>query len=323
MDADGPPFLMAGSPHAYGRRRHLLHEALRRDLSVFRIEKAPRTARRVPRDAPYPQPEACTPYLDATGMGFLLKPRLPLLFVRTRRGDLLPDARTALAFAREHERDFADVLAVVEERAAEVLDPQVVARSERHEPHLFRDLVQPYSLFAEGVLDIPLGLYVVTPPGLGTVIGPPVNRPARLPVQTGLIETDWHQKGLFIVSLAPEFDGQSLLIVPEQEVAQLYFAPYRLAESTVVEQAVQYPGGEDAYPKFWRDLSNRLVAEGRGRSATLTGVASVGLECLHCRVSVTRAAEGELPTEHVRKTAFGTAYKLLKRQRRTESEERP
>src|SRR5262245_55579829 len=82
MDAEGPPFMAAGSPHAYGSKRQWLFEALRRDLSVFRIEPAPRVTRQIPKEAQYPQPETCTPYLDATGLGFLLKPRLPLLFIR-------------------------------------------------------------------------------------------------------------------------------------------------------------------------------------------------------------------------------------------------
>src|SRR6266568_2769854 len=89
-DVEGAPILAAGSPHAYGDRRGWLAEALRPELSPLRIEPAPRVFRAIPKDEPHPHPETCAPYQDANGLGFTLRLRLPLLFVKTRRGELLP-----------------------------------------------------------------------------------------------------------------------------------------------------------------------------------------------------------------------------------------
>ena len=159
-----------GSPHAFDELRILLCAALRPDIAPLKIKRASPVIRTVPPDEPLPHPETCVPYREATGMGFVLRPSLPLLFVRNRGGELLPDAATALAYAREHAADFKGELDVIADFASSVLEPAVVGRYERRAPLLFRDLAQPYSLFGPTYYSIPAGLYVQTEPGIGTVI---------------------------------------------------------------------------------------------------------------------------------------------------------
>jgi hypothetical protein len=314
LDSEGTPFLAAGSPHAYGPARTRLYRALRRDLSPLRIVRAPGSVRKHPGSGSTPQPEHCTPYVDANGLGLMLRPRLPLLFVKTRRGELLPDARTAIAYAREAGGEFNDALNVIAERAAEVLDPELVGRHRGDDPGLFRDLVQPYSCFSPEFFSIPAGFYVVTPPGVGTLIGAPINRPSALPVVTGLIETDWHHKELFVVTARPDFAGRSLLVLPETDLAQIHFVARTDADGVCVEHRVAGDPTRDAYQQEWTSLSDRLSVDGKGLVAVRRGVASVSLECLHCRVSVVRAADGDLPHDHEIATTFTPGYRTRKRQ---------
>jgi len=320
-DWNGVPYLAKGSPHAYGDARLRLHEAIRPDLSVLRIEPAPRVNRRIPPEEPSPHPESCRPFVDANGLGFVLRPRLPLLFVRTPRSELLPDARTALAYARENEAQFADVLQVVERHAPAVLDPGVVARHAEAASALFRDLVQPYGSFVPGFISIAAGLYAITGPGIGTVIGPPLNQASRLAVQTGLIETDWHHHALFVVIAEPRFEGRALLIMPEEVLAQVYFVAYQETADAVVEHAAAERGGEPAYETRWWAVAEQLVAEGRRGVIEQTGVSSVTLDCLHCRVSVTQAADAGLPDDHVRRTEYVGPYKRVQQQQRRKDHE--
>ncbi|MGH2588241.1 MAG: hypothetical protein ACRDJE_25255 [Dehalococcoidia bacterium] len=321
FDAAGTPFLAQGSPHAYGPARARLAEAIRPDVGAMRIEPAPRVHRQIPPEEPYPHPETCAPFQDANGLGFVLRPRLPLLFVKNRRGELLPDARTALAYARENDREFAGVLETVAGYAAEVLDPEVVRRYEADAPRLFRDLAQPYRTFGHGFFAIPAGLYAITEPGTGTVIGPPLNRALILPVQSGLVETDWHHHALFVVTAAPRFEGRSLLITPREVVAQVYVVAYRQTAEAAVQHSRSDRGGQPAYEARWGALSEQLAVDGRGVIATRAGIASVTLDCLHCRISVTRAADGELPHDHALEAEFVRPYKRMQRQHRRNNHE--
>ncbi|MGH2586360.1 MAG: hypothetical protein ACRDJE_15710 [Dehalococcoidia bacterium] len=320
-DWNGVPYLAKGSPHAYGDARLRLYEAIRPDLSVLRIEPAPHVNRRIPPEEPSPHPESCRPYVDANGLGFVLRPRLPLLFVRTPRGELLPDARTALAYARENEAQFADILQVVERHAPAVLDPGVVARHAGAASALFRDLVQPYGGFVPGFISIAAGLYAITGPGIGTVIGPPLNQVGRLAVQTGLIETDWHHHALFVVIAEPRFEGRALLIMPEEALAQVYFVAYRETGGAVVEHAAVERGGEPAYETRWWAVAEHLAAAGRRGVIERTGIASITLECLHCRLSVTDAADADLPADHVQRTEYVGPYKHIQRIERRQNDE--
>lgn len=315
-NSDGVPYLATGSPHAYGSRGSWLHEALRSDLSTLRIEPAPSVFRNVHREEPYPHPETCTPYRAASGLGLMLRTRLPLLIVKTPQGHLLPDARTALAYALENAERFAEELALVESYSPSVLDPEVAGRYRAAAPQLFRDLAQPYSTFAQGYFSIPAGFYVETTQGIGTAIGPPINRSSPLPVQTGLIETDWHHHALFAVVRYPTFEGKSLVVLPHQDLAQVWFVAYEKMADIVVEHSIVEAGGKDGYEAHWNFLVEQLAQRGLGETATLGGVSSVMLDCLHCRVSVTRAAESGVPDDHKVSKLFVAPYKVIRREHR-------
>jgi hypothetical protein len=319
-DFEGESILAQSSPHAFGERRSWLAEALLPNMGPLSLERAARVFRVIPEDERYPQPEACAPYQSASGLGFMLRPRLPLLFVKTRRNEFLPDARTALAYARENASDFADALLMLEKYAPSVFDADIVARYQDRAPLLFRDIATHYATFGHGFFAIPAGLYVSTDPGVGTVIGPPMNRTPCLPVQTGMIETDWHHRLIFVVVRYPQFSGRSLLIMPEQDLAQVYFAAYRDTLEASVEHSLQH-GGDPAYEARWAELTARLAGEGRGVISRQTGVASVRLDCLHCRASMTSAAESQLPQEHSIESLFVQPYKQMQRQRRRANHE--
>jgi hypothetical protein len=289
-------------------------------MSALQIVEAPPVYRRIPKGATYPQPESCPPYRDATGLGFVLRPRLPLLFVKTSRGELLPDAATALAYARENASTFADVLAVIGERAGDVLDQKVVASYEAEFPLLFRDLVQPYALFATGHFSIPTGFSVESGPGVGTLIGPPLNRTSPLPLRSGLIETDWHHKPLFLVTSDPEFTGRSLLLLPEADLAQVYFVAYGTPAQVLAEHEVEAASEAADYQRAWDAHITGLAAEGKGVTVRRSGIASVSLGCLHCRLSVTEAAEGRLPHDHVISNKFIPGYQVKQAQMRRKAD---
>jgi hypothetical protein len=320
MDCEGESLLAQSSPHAVGERRSWLADALLPKMGPLSLERAARVFRVVPEGERYPQPEACAPYQNASGLGFMLRPRLPLLFVKTRRGEFLPDARTALAYARENLSDFAEALGILEKYAPSVLDGNIVARYQDKAPLLFCDIATPYATFGHEFFAIPAGLYVSTNPGVGTVIGPPMNRTPCLPVQTGMIETDWHHRLIFVVVRYPQFSGRSLLVMPEQDLAQVYYVAYRDTLEASVEPSLQH-GGDPAYEARWAELTTRLAGEGRGVVSRQTGVASVRLDCLHCRASMTSAAESQLPPDHYIESLFVQPYKQMQRERRRASDE--
>jgi hypothetical protein len=321
VDLFGTPFFAGGSPYVYGARKAWLFEALRRDVSLMQVERAAHKFREIPKDEPYPHPENCTPYRDASGCGLSLKPRLPLLFVKTRHGELLQTSRAALAYARENAAEFGTELKAITHYAAEILDASVVRRYVDRAPLLFSDIVQPYDTFGHGFFSLPAGFYVVSDPGIGTMIGPPINRSVRISVQSGLIETDWHHSSLFVVIAQPTFEGRSLLLLPKEELAQLYFVAYRQAAEATIEYSMSDTGAEPEYGLHWRSVAKRLHAEGKGVPATKHGLATVTPECLHCRISVTRAAEEPLPDGHVTTSSVIGTYRDIQQHRRSKARE--
>ena len=58
LDEEGRPLLLAGSPHANGRRADWLASAIRPDKSLVLIAPAPRVTRVIPREETYPIPRA-------------------------------------------------------------------------------------------------------------------------------------------------------------------------------------------------------------------------------------------------------------------------
>jgi hypothetical protein len=319
LDEQGVPLLLAGSPHANGPRADWLAAAIRRDQSLVAISRAPRINRVIPPEEGYPHPESCAPYQDATGLGWIVRPRLPLLFVRTRRGELLPDARTALAYARENQDEFRSELETVARYAASVLDPSTVRRYERRAPETFSDLVQPYRSFRDGFFFIPLGIRIRSMAGLATLIGPPLNRAAHtLPILSGVVETAWYHRSLFAVTACPEFTGRTLLIMPEEDIAQLFLVGHTTVAPEAIEHSASMRPSDRSYELGWRAMSRQMARDGKGVRAPRTGVASVTMECLHCRMSVTDAAEGDLPDGHQVSQSFVRTYKAM--QRRTKGE---
>jgi hypothetical protein len=307
--ADGTPHL---TPHSFSQ----FASALRDDLSLMEVEPARRVFRRVDPDEPYPVPESCTPFLDANGTGFYLKPRLPIVFVRNRRGEPLLEARTGLKYLRENADRFAPQLDRIAQFALTIFKPGSLDAATPSQRLLFCDVVQPYNAFTGRHLSLRCGLWAATPPGVSTMISAPINQPAVLPVISGAIETDWHHFELFVVVELPEFDGQVLVIEPGRPLAQLHFVARATHEHAELRFSRNQHGAEPDYAATWEQLGNRLATEGKGNIAERHGTASVEIGCPHCFVSVTAAADGPLPDDHVATRGFNRAYKILQHEHR-------
>lgn len=312
----GLPAFADGTPHLTPQRFTQFDAALRDDASLMELEPARRVFRRLDPDAPYPVPESCTPFLDANGLGFYLTPRLPIVFVRNRRGEPLLEARTALKYLRENADRFAPELARIAAFAPALFKPEALAGLTPRQRLLFSDVAQPYNAFTGTHLSLRCGLWIATPPGMSTVIGPLVNQPSPLNVLAGAIETDWHHFELFVVVELPPFDGQVLIVEPGRPLAQLHFVARAAHEAAEVRFSREQHGADPAYAARWEALGNELVAHGKSNVAERRGTASVEIGCPHCFVSVTAAADGELPDDHVATRGFNRAYKVLQHQER-------
>ena len=304
------PSFTEGSPYLSAVNIDLFLRALRDDVGLMSVEPARRIFRRVDPSEEYPLPESCTPYLDANSLGFYLKPLLPIVFVRTSKGEPLLDARVALKYLRENSRKFSTVLDRIGQEASRILNADVCESVNPRPPWLLRDITQPYRAFTAKHFSLRAGLWVHTPPGISTVIGPLLNQSGPLSVVTGAIETDWHHFELFVVAEAPEFDGQVMVIDPDTPIAQMYFITR--AHQVEVRFSPDDPGAEPNYWSGWEELGTSLTEESKSRTSEQRGVASVDLSCPHCYVSVTAAAEHGVPEGHVLRRGFNPAYKLLK-----------
>jgi len=247
--------------------------ALKPELSLMHIEPARPVFRAIGKQEPYPIPESCKPYLDANAMGFSLKTMLPLVFVKNADGVVLPEARIALKHLE------ADVLERIEQHARRIFNDE----SE------FRHVVQPYGSFTDEYVSMRTGFWVRTPPGINTVLAPPVNQPGPLRIVTGSIETDWHHYKLFVVAEMPQFDGPVLFIEPDTVIAQIYFVSRVANETAEIMFSADDPGAEPGYAADWEQFGRELVAQGRATYGEGTG------------------------------REFHPAYKILQRERRTKS----
>jgi hypothetical protein len=301
-----------GSPYLFPENLELFHRAIRDDISLMNLEPAKKIFRDLDPVETYPVPESCTPYIDANSLGYYLKPLLPLVFVRTKKGEPLLDARVALKYLRENSACFKSVLETIEQHAQRIFRSEICDQLRPYPPWLFSDIIQPYSAFTDVHLALRAGLWVHTPPGVSTVIGPLINQTSPLSVLTGAIETEWHHFELFVVIEIPQFDGQVLLIEPNTPIAQLFFVARAAHESVEVRFSPDHPGAEPQYWAGWEELGTRLVREGKGMVVERHGVASVQIACPHCYVSVTAAAEYGVPEDHVMRRGFNPAYKILK-----------
>lgn len=314
--AHGLPGLAEGCPHLLASNLLTFERSLRRGVSVMSVVPAPSTFARAEHAKQYPVPESCTPYVDANSMGWHLAPILPIVLVRTSRGEPLMEARVAMKYLRENSARFAGPLEIIARHARSIFDPEAFAQLIRKNPGLATDVVQPYTAFTAKHISFRAGVWVATPPGINTVIGPPINRRGALPVVTGSIETDWHHFELFVVVEVPDFDGQVLVIEPNAPLAQMHFVARDVQQGAEVYFSADEPASDPVYADGWERLGAELTARGRGHLARREGVASVHIGCPHCYVSVTQAAEGDLPDGHYLERGFNPAYKLLKREHR-------
>jgi hypothetical protein len=306
----GLPSFAEGSPHISPENLDTFLAGLRDDISLMSVEPAKKVFRRLDPAAHYPLPESCTPYLDANSLGFYLKPVLPILFVRTSKGEPLLDARVALKYLRENAKRFPNELDRIRLETSRILKTTECSKVQHRPPFLFQDIVQPYRAFTSNHVSFRAGLWVNTPPGISTVIGPPINQSGPLTVLSGCIETDWHHFELFVVAEIPTFDSQVMIIDPDRTIAQMYFVSR--TEMAEVRFSCNDPGADPSYWSAWEELGNRLIDEKHCMYSEQKGVASVDLSCPHCYVSVTAAAENGVPDVHVLRRGFNPAYKLLK-----------
>jgi hypothetical protein len=311
LDPQGWPWLALGAPALFSADPSELLAALRPDLGPFAVERAGRIVRSIPRNEPTPHPETCVPYSEANSLGFLLRTRLPLLFVRGKRGGLVAVAATALAYARANEAEFATELAEIQRQARNVLDAGVFDAYTEAQRRRVCDLAQPYQTFGHGFFALPAGLYVDSPDGVGTVIGPLVNRQNPLVVVAGLVRTDWHHHSLFAVIEAPRLERRALLLPAGTAIAQLYCVAYVDTDDAIVEYSTSDPGGQPAYEERWKSTVRMLSEANRGVHSIKDGLASVSLTCEHCAADISEAVDGDLPDGHARKGMFVPAYKQL------------
>jgi hypothetical protein len=307
-DARGVPFLAAGAPRAHGAGARELAAALRTDLGPFEVVPAYPVTRAVGRDEHQPIPEVCLPYRQANRLGYVLRNRLPLLFVRNRQGELLGDARTALAYALSRPRQFVQDLAAIRAAAPSVLVPEA---ERRHLPADVIDYItQPYHSFTAGFYGIPTGVFAESQPGIGLWLGPLVNRLGPLCIRAGLVEIDWHRREVFLVADCPEPNGDSLFIPAGTDLAQAWFVAYE--QSDAIRHEHSPPPEGISYDQVWRSTTERLVAERRGILAHNSGVRTVSLDCAHCRMSMPEAADDPHPA-HSWTDLYVPTYKTLRR----------
>ena len=313
------PWFAEGSPYLFPENIPLFLRAARDDISAMTVEPARKVFRNTSEAQEYPLPESCTPYVDADSLGFYLKPVLPLVFVRTKKGQPLLEARVALKYLRENSRRFASVLDAIERYAQRIFRPEIYAELQPRHRQLLSDVVQPYGAFTESHISLRAGLWVQTPSGVNTVIGPLINQESRLSILTGSVETDWHHFEFFVVVEFPEFDGQVLVLEPDAPLAQAHFVPRETQVQAEIRFSSDHPGADPSYWDGWEDLGEHLVRGGTRMMATRRGLASIHIGCPHCFVSVTAAAEEGVPEGHIVRRNFNPAYKLLKQLHRSGS----
>ncbi len=301
------------SPHLTGDLREVFLGALRRDISACDVERARRVFRARSADDSVLAPETCTPWVDANAFGYYLKNVLPVVFVRTSHGELLPNARIAIKYLRENASHFSNVLDLLEHYAPRIFTAAAWKELRPQYPKLFTDVAQPYSAFSNTHMALGAGCYVMTPPGVATVIGPPTNQIPLLPLHSGLMESEWHHSELFVVFDCPEFSDQVMVIKPDTVLAQFSFVAKATQDASQVLFSEEDFGAEPAYRK--RSIEVGLDLLKRGREFVLsrmTGVKSLSVACPHCWVSVTAAVEAGVPDDHVHVQDFYQGYKALR-----------
>ena len=91
------------------------------------------------------------------------------------------------------------------------------------------------------------GCYVMTPVGVATVLGPPINQRSLLHMHHGLIETEWYHSEFFMVFDSPDFQGPTLIIKPDTILGQFYFISLPSQEKIEALFSDKDLGAEPAY----------------------------------------------------------------------------
>lgn len=301
------------SPNLIGENREQYLSALRRDLSTLTVERARAVFRQIPRRDRDIQPETCIPYVDANAFGYYLKNVLPLVFVRSKKGEVLPEARVALKYLRENATEFASVLDLIKAYSPRIFRPDAYNKLQARSPLLVSDVVQPYASFSNRYMAMPAGCYVKTPPGIATMLGPPINQQQVLPLHTGLMESEWHHSELFLVFDCPQFSDRVLLIEPDTVLAQFYFVAKAQQEVSEVVFREDHVGADPAYRARSVEIGLHMLENDKEFIISdMTGVKSLSVACPHCWVSITAAAEGGVPTDHMSTQDFYQGYKALR-----------
>jgi len=314
FSSTGLPAFAEGAPYLFPENYEYFINSINPDITLMKLDRARQIFRTVSKKEKYPLPESCTPYTDANSLGYYLKTVLPILFVRTTKGKPLLDARLAVKYLRENANKFRKELKFIEDHSRKILRNDYAVSPDARFSYLLTDIVQPYNAFTESHVSLRAGIWINTPEGINTIIGPPINNSVPFSVFSGSIETDWHHFELFIVMRIPEFEGQVYFIEPDQTVAQLYFISRAVNDQVELRFSKNDPGSNPEYWSAWEELGSQLIAEGKQKTVERHETSSVNIGCPHCFVSVTAAAEGNLPADHVFRRGFINSYKLLKQQ---------
>jgi len=301
------------SPHLTSpSRREQFLAALSREATLCGVSRAKPVFRDLPRDQPGLLPETCTPYLAANAAGFYITNVLPLVFVRNRNGHILPEARVALRYMRENATEFAGILDQLAPFGPRIFTGDGFQNLAGVDPLLVRDLAQPYTSFSESHMALRAGFYVKTPPGVATMIVPPVNQQAQLTMLAGLMESEWHHSEIFLVFPFPDFDGRALFIEPGTVLAQMLFIASGAESRTEFDHSADQIGADPAYRARSLEVGVELLRSGKPFVVSeVTGVNSISISCPHCFVSVTHAADLGVPPGHVVQHDFYRGYKAL------------
>jgi hypothetical protein len=153
----------------------------------------------------------------------------------------------------------------------------------------------------------------MTPPGVATVVGPPINQRPVLPLNTGLMESEYHHSELFLVFDLPTFSGRVLVIEPDTVLGQVFFVARAAQEQAEIQFSQNEFGAEPAYRERSMEIGMQLLKDGKPFVLSkMTGIMSLSVSCPHCWISVTAAAEGGVPENHVMVQDFYQGYKALR-----------
>ncbi|GAB4580970.1 MAG: hypothetical protein Fur0022_37150 [Anaerolineales bacterium] len=118
--------------------------------------------------------------------------------------------------------------------------------------------------FARGHFGIGTGYRLRTPPGFVSLILPPAHPPEGLVTLTGIIETDWYPRQLFLVFRAPE-KGVRVSLDYKMEIARVVVIPRMEGQKAeplsaeeleaIREDARRYKEEETTTPTRWKAAS--------------------------------------------------------------------